>query len=505
MAKATLMGLRLVVVSAAAIVAGAAWCPQAGAIVGGGPVNIEDHPYQVAVLRNDKVDSYDGLWCGGSIRDALHIITAAHCIFDTDFTNPGQAADPNQIDVLAGTADLTKASLGQRPHVATISVDPAYDSAAYEHDAALLTLATPLTLDAKKQPLELIDDLDWQALPPGAPLFVTGWGDTTATQSGSYPNLLQGVSVDFMDDQTCGNEPSGTTAPAVQVCAAADGKDSCQGDSGGPLVTPGSSLPADDRLVGIVSSGSGCAQPGSPGLYTEVAVHSIRNFLEQGHPVAIPTNESPPTLTGAAAIGQRLSCSRGVWRGSPDFAYEFVRSTAAGDVGVAASGPAADYTVTSQDAGTALRCVVTATNPGGSSSAESAKTGVVAGAAHAQQPQTSLDVYAPVAHIARTRCTLTRCTLTVTVSDAGFSAGIKSLRASVRSTYRSTCRRNGKTVACTKHKTGKPSVKALSARRFHVVASKLPVGKQLFTLAAIDKAGHRQALPTRKTVTTKRR
>ena len=36
------------------------------------------------------------------------------------------------------------------------------------------------------------------------------------------------------------------------------GKDTCQGDSGGPLV-------ADDKLVGIVSFGDGCAKPGTPG------------------------------------------------------------------------------------------------------------------------------------------------------------------------------------------------------------------------------------------------
>ena len=76
----------------------------------------------------------------------------------------------------------------------------------------------------------------------------------------------------------------------------------------------------------------------------------------------------------------------------------------------------------------------------------------------------------------------------------------------MRSSYRSRCKRKGtrKTVACTKHRTIKPSVAALTATHFKVVASKLPYGTQVFTVLAVDKAGHRQALPTTKTVKTKK-
>jgi hypothetical protein len=486
----------------AALAVAAACCSSAGAIVGGASVPLSQHPYQVALLEHGQTPT-GGQFCGGSIRDTLHIITAAHCVFDTSFTASGQPASPGQVDVLAGTGDLSVTTGSQRIGLAAISIDQAYDSASFEHDAALLTLASPLTLDSEEQPVELIDDNDWAATLPGTSFFVTGWGDTQSTPR--FPDQLHGVAVKYIDDQSCENDLYGTTieAASVQVCAADTGKDSCQGDSGGPLVRPFASTPADDRLVGIVSAGVGCANPQGPGLYTEVAENSIRNFLRQGQPVAAPTNRTAPALSGVAAVGQRLTCSRGTWTGSPSFSYEFVRSTPAGDVGIAASGSAADYTVSNADAGTALRCIVVATNPGGTSLAESARSAVVPGGTQLQ-PNTGLDRTAPVAKVIRTRCTATRCTLTVTVTDSGFSAGIKTVKATVKTTYRGTCRRKGRKVRCTKTKAGKTKVKKLAAKRFQVVASKLPVGKQVFTLFAVDKAGHTQRLATRKTVTTKR-
>jgi hypothetical protein len=506
MPKPTPMGSRWVYASAAALCVAAVCCTSAQAIVGGGPVSLTDHPYQVALIDNAKVSAVNGQYCGGSVRDAWHIITAAHCVFNTPFSGSGRAAQPSQIDVLAGTEDLTNEAAGARPDVATISFDPAFDAGTLEHDAAVLTLSSPLGLGAKVQSVGIVDA--GLAFATGTPLYVTGWGDTNPTTNtpSDFPNLLQGVGVNLVSDSTCNEDYDlfGGISAAAQLCAAASGRDACQGDSGGPLVQALGAGAADDRLVGIVSVGIGCARAEYPGIYTEAANPSIRAFILTAGPVAAPTNQVAPTLSGVAAIGQRLSCSPGVWTGSPSLAYQFVRSTAAGDVGIAASGPAPDYTVTTQDAGTSLRCIVVATNPGGKVYAETARTGVIPGPLVNRPSSTSLDKNAPVAKITKVRCTVTRCTLSVTVTDAGYSAGIKTVRASVRSAYRGTCRRNGRRVACTRHKTTKPKVKKLSAKKFRITASKLPVGKQLFTLYAVDKANHRQRLATKKTVTTKR-
>jgi trypsin len=501
----TSMGQRWVLGPAAALVAAAVCCAPAGAIVGGSSVSLTLHPYQVALTKPAQT-AVSSQFCGGSIRDVWHIITAAHCVWDTNASAEGQPVPASQIDVLAGTEDLTKESAGERPAVATVSVDPGYSAATLRHDAALLTLATPLTAGAKEQPVTLVSSTD-PAMATAEPVFVTGWGDTDPTAGRSFPDLLQGVGVNYVADGECHTDYAfygdDYMDPTTQLCAAATGKDACQGDSGGPLVRQNGALTAaDDRLVGIVSQGIGCANAHYPGIYTEIAEPSTRSFLTLANPPPAPAILAAPTISGTAVVGQPLSCSPGAWTGAPSFSYQFVRSTTAGDVGVASNGPAA-YTLTAADAGTALRCIVTATNPGGRSIAESARTGVVPGL-NKNPGSNSLDKNAPVAKVVKTRCTATRCVLTVTVTDAGYSAGIKTVQSSVTSTYRATCRKNGRKVKCTKHKTKKLSAKKLASTKFQVVASKLPIGKQLFTLYAVDKANHRQRLATKKTVTTKR-
>jgi Trypsin len=518
MPKRTSMGPRWVLAPVAALVAAAAACPPAMAVVGSTQVNsIEEHPYQVALVNADKpaVDP-EGQYCGGSIRDEWHVITAAHCVFNAD--GNGQRRDPSEIDVLAGTRTLSAETAGQRVKVQSISFDPDFNNPSpFQNDAAVLTLAAPLVPGPGVQPVSIIDDADRQALQTHDQLFVTGWGIYTYVPAPTAADTLRGATVDYWTKDDCENKFVITVEPG-ELCAETlvdpahnePAHDSCNGDSGGPLVRQASpAAPADDRLVGLVSFGAPtCGQdPNSPGVYTDVAYEPIKTFLLQPNPPPAPANTTGPALTGVAAIGQDLTCLPGTWTGSPSYAYQFVRSQGGADVGVAATGTSPIYRVTAQDAGTTLRCDVTATNPGGSGIAKSASTGVIAGPAvtpQPQQPQTSLDLYAPVARVTKVRCTVTRCTLTVSVRDAGFSAGIKTVKASVRSTYRSTCRKKGRTVACTKHKNGRTSVKALGTTRFEVVASKLPVGTQVFTLVAIDKAGHRQQLPTRKSVTTKR-
>jgi secreted trypsin-like serine protease len=522
MPKSRLMSLRWVFAPAAAIVAAAACCPSAGAVVGGESASAGNPPtgalaYQVALIRNDRPTASSGQFCGGSVRNdagghPLHIVTAAHCVFDNSATAAGQPITPANLDVLAGTSLLTNAGPTHRRHVAAISIDPNYDPATLSHDAAVITLTAPLD-GSGAQPIEFMSDDPW--VPPlGADAaVVSGWGRIDAS---TYPNELQWASMRFTPDGTCESGWADEGADtSIMVCAGDPGKDSCFGDSGGPLVMSVEVQLGvfDTQLAGIVSYGNLECDGSPPGVYTRVASPAVQNYISQVNPVSAPRNASPPTIDGTIAVGQTITCGAGSWDNSPALEYQFLRGidgrTTAADTNLGAQ---QSYIVTSDDVGSQLACFVKAHNGGGLAYSQSAWSSTVPAAPVVVPPtnqvpsQVPQDTAAPVARITKTACTATRCTLTVAVTDIGFSAGIKTVQSSVRSTYRTRCKRKGshKTYACTKHRTIKPTVAALTSTRYKVVASKLPYGTQRFTIVAIDKAGHRQALPTTKTVKTKK-
>ena len=360
MPKSITMDLRCVLALGAALAVAAMCCPPADAIVGGDTVSLDQHPYQVALVRAGlpAVDD-DGQYCGGSIRDQWHIITAAHCVFDNPASPSGQPMTPADIDVLAGTESLgNEGPPAQRVHVERISYDPSFNED-LQHDGALLTLATPLQLQAKVQPLALVSNASWAATAPGAALFVTGWG-STAPSTGPVISL-RGVQVKAVSDTTCNADYQSDIPPipfdgTVQTCAGdttSGGKDACQGDSGGPLVKANGAVvhrgrrAGRDRLLGRRLRSRASFPASTP------RSRRPRSGPSSRWPTRRPLrrNTSAPALAGAAAIGQQLTCSPGAWTGAPTVLLPVRPHDAAGDVGVAASGAEAAYVVTAAGCG----------------------------------------------------------------------------------------------------------------------------------------------------------
>src|SRR3954454_16705242 len=219
-------------------------------------------PFQVAIISSSATTLQGEIFCGGTIRDALHVITAGHCVDESISDEPGE------IDVAAGFTNQAKPQPTlQRRHVTAISSHPDFNTPiALDNDAAILTL---------DQPLDLSDPAVVAALPPaaagstGTQALISGWGDTNAAGPFVSPDKLQEAVVDVLADSACSGYGDAYD-PSEMICAGrllggGTAVDTCQGDSGGPLARLAANDPQSaDALLGVTSFGNGCGDASSP-------------------------------------------------------------------------------------------------------------------------------------------------------------------------------------------------------------------------------------------------
>lgn len=233
-----------------------------GIVVGGFPIDSADSPYTVALSSRDRFGgTRSGQFCGAVAVGRTTVLTAAHCLGEDVLGKPpGKMRD---LKVISGRTDL-RTDEGQEIPVREAWVNPAYDNISNAGDFAVLTLAEELP---EKAVIAMAAAGD-SAYTAETSATVYGWGDITG--AGNYPSGLRAARVRVLPDALCERaypgSTDGTYSADAMVCAGqrVGGRDACQGDSGGPLV-------AEGRLVGLVSWGSGCGQPGSPGVYTRVS------------------------------------------------------------------------------------------------------------------------------------------------------------------------------------------------------------------------------------------
>ena len=254
-------------------------------IVGGTAAQITAVPWQVSLQT-----AAGAHFCGGSIVAPTWIVTAAHCVVDGA---PGR--------VVAGISRLSQSATGQIRNVKRVITYPGYTDVTTGKDAALIELATPLTLDGTnvKAIRPITSASRPEATAAGAMTTVSGWG-ATVEGAQTLPDQLQSVQVPIVA-QSVANAAYNMTITEDQIAAglAAGGKDSCQGDSGGPLVVMDG---AEYALAGIVSWGEGCARANLPGLYARVS--SFAKWMD-GYVGGMPTAAAGTDVT--AAPGMRVS------------------------------------------------------------------------------------------------------------------------------------------------------------------------------------------------------
>jgi len=269
-------------------------------IVGGGSVSIAKYPWQAAVVYTGDGTAHNRQFCGGSLITSRIVLTAGHCVADTDpdcgpfaafgrpficnaLFDPGgdgtAKIDPNDVDAVLGRTTLTDTSQGAEVSLAGTAVQSNYDgdfgSGVPRFDVAYLVLSA-----ASSQPQIHIADSSQGALwDPGSPVDISGWG-TTSDSSGDTQNTLRAATVNVLADSSCGSAYGSDYDSSTMVCAGfqSGGVDTCSGDSGGPLqASLGDGAYA---LVGITGWGDGCARANAPGVYTRVAGSTVRSLVE---------------------------------------------------------------------------------------------------------------------------------------------------------------------------------------------------------------------------------
>lgn len=221
--------------------------------MGGFAITIADAPYQVSLqFRLRHI-------CGGSIISPKWVLTAAHCT---------EMASAPQLRVRVGS---TRHALGGTlVPVMRIVQHPDYDRDTLDFDYSLLMLQRVIKMGRNTEVVAL--PAQDEPVLDGTLSMISGWGSTQNVKESSA--ILRAAYVPTFNQNNCDSAYSiygGVTAYMICAGFAAGGRDSCQGDSGGPLV-------ANGKLIGVVSWGIGCAQPGYPGVYARVA--AVREWIQ---------------------------------------------------------------------------------------------------------------------------------------------------------------------------------------------------------------------------------
>ncbi|XP_065204934.1 proclotting enzyme-like [Planococcus citri] len=223
-------------------------------IVGGHNAEPGEWPWMAAILTSGR------LFCGGSLIDDIHILTAAHCVAQM---NPWDVA---RLRVNLG--DYNIKSKGDVQHVERkvrkVVRHRGFDPRTLYNDIALLTLDSPVPFSRNIRPI---------CLPQGRTQYhgrmatVIGWG--SLKEMGPTPGILQEVSIPIWTNQECKTKYAGAAPGGIVetfLCAGKASKDSCSGDSGGPLMINDGKW----QQIGVVSWGIGCGKGQYPGVYTRI-------------------------------------------------------------------------------------------------------------------------------------------------------------------------------------------------------------------------------------------
>ena len=181
-------------------------------VVGGREARIGEFPWIVSVHSNGHFR------CGGSILDAFHILTAAHCV---------KGAHPSEISIRYNS--LLQSRNGSQRSALKLIIHPKYNIRTIDNDIALIRLKTSLVLSRINSGTDCLPS-NGLRLAVGQSLTVSGWGQTKRFRSS---NILRTTDVPLIPMTTCRKQYQHLldlyTITDNMICAGlrSGGQDSC--------------------------------------------------------------------------------------------------------------------------------------------------------------------------------------------------------------------------------------------------------------------------------------
>lgn len=286
--------------------------------------------------------------CSGSIIDATHVLTAAHCTTDEN----GAVFPTSDYTITAGTASMNGSQpTSQQSGVSAASVFPGYLTGDHGDDLAVLTLSSPL---AVSQQVASIPTVGQGAEPAaGSAGVFYGWGQ-------SSPGVIDGnehyLPFTFESPLACASG-----LPSV-LCAQSTAGDSCPGDSGAGLTVGGTLLVGVLDFAQLPSSATQCTSGHYIG-YTDLASPEIAAWLAGASQVQLaPRTAYSAILAGDGNAGGIATCAAPAWSDGSNTGFVFFDAQS---LAVLQSGPQSTFLIPAGLTGRQLSCAAQATSAGG--------------------------------------------------------------------------------------------------------------------------------------------
>jgi len=241
---------------------------EATRIIGDNPTQPHEYPWMVALLINGKS------FCGGSIIDKRHILTAAHC---TD--------GAENITILMGSHSIKQKEESRK--IVNITAEnifqhPNYDEETIFSDISILRLPEELEYNENIKPVCLPNRFMMTQANVGDTVRVSGWGIQSDDAKTISPTLQHTQPTTIMTNANC-RQLFRDLITGNQVCMNTTPRNSaCKGDSGGPLFTvvkANNGTRAHIVQYGIVSFGSFSCERGFPVAFTRVT--AFLDYIEE--------------------------------------------------------------------------------------------------------------------------------------------------------------------------------------------------------------------------------